>query len=74
MIRIDAVVDSSARQLYETLLAADLMPQWFVERCAVSRLVEQLASGSEIYVMVLNFPAPINQLTVYYKRFVKMDE
>jgi len=74
IIRLDAVVDYSARQIYETLIATDQVSQWFSDRCVVSRLVEQLASGSEIYVLILNFPQPINQLTIYYKRFIKMDE
>ena len=74
IIRLDAIVDYHSRHLYDTLIAVDAMPQWFPERCLVSRMVEQLPSGIEVYCLVLNFPAPINQLTIYYKRFIKMDE
>lgn len=60
ILRLDAIVDYNARQLYETLIATDLVQSWFQERCILSRMVEQLPSGSEIYCIILKFPAPIN--------------
>lgn len=51
------------------------MASWFSDRCLFSKLVEpQPQSGADIYCLILSFPAPINQLTIYYKRFVKVDE
>lgn len=40
IIRLDAVVDYSAHQLYETLTSTDMISHWFSDRCLVSRLVE----------------------------------
>ena len=73
IIRLDAIVDYNALKLYEILKSNDIIQQWFSDRCLVSRLVEQLHSGSEIYCLILSFPPPLNQLVIYYKRFVKED-
>ena len=70
IIRLDAVLDFSAKKLFDTLTNTEEMPNWFKERCRANRLVETLTSGSEIYLLVLNLPQPINQLTIYYKRFI----
>ena len=40
IIRLDSVVDLSARQLYETIINTDHIAQWFQDRCLVSKLVE----------------------------------
>lgn len=70
IIRLDAVLDRSAKKLFDTLTDTEQMPIWFKERCRANKLVETLSSGSEIYLMILNLPQPINQLTIYYKRFI----
>lgn len=74
IIRLDGILEYNAKQVFETIVSTELMAQWFSERCEVNKMVEQLSNGAEIYVIILTFPEPINQLTVYYKRFLKADE
>ncbi len=56
IIRLDAVVDFSAKKLFDTLTDTEQMPYWFKERCRANKLCETLASGSEIFLMILNLP------------------
>ena len=74
IIRLDAVVDQSARQIFNTLQGTNQISQWFGERCLLSRMVESQPSGSEVFVMVLQFPPPANQIVIYYKRFLKYSD
>ena len=74
IIRLDGILDFNARKLFDTLIDTDQYQVWFKDRCRCNKLVETLSSGSEIYLMILNLPQPINQLTIYYKRFIQLDE
>ena len=74
IIRLDAVLEFNAKKLFETLTDTDQYQVWFKARCRCNKLVETLPSGSEIFLMILNLPTPIHQLTIYYKRFIQLDE
>ena len=60
IIRLDAVLDYNAKKLYDTLIDTERMPIWLKDRCKVNKLVEQTQGGSEIYLMILDLPQPIN--------------
>ena len=70
IIRLDAVLDFSAKKLFDVFTDVDNVSNWFKVRCKANKLVETLSNGSEIFLMILNLPQPINQLTIYYKRFL----
>ena len=74
IIRLDAVLDFGAKKLFDVLTDVEQVPNWFKVRCKANKLVETLTSGTEVYLMILNLPQPINQLTIYYKRFLQQDE
>ena len=56
IIRLDAVLDFNARNLFDTFTDTDQYQIWFKDRCKCNKLVETLSSGSEIYLMILNLP------------------
>ena len=53
VIRLDGVLEYNAKQIFDTLISTELMAQWFSDRCLVNKMIEQLPSGLEIYVIIL---------------------
>ena len=60
IIRLDAVLDFAAKKLFDVLTDVDQVSNWFKVRCKANKLVETLSSGTEVYLMILNLPQPIN--------------
>lgn len=74
ILRLDAILDTPARLLYDALTDVSNYTSLLPEMCLISQIVEVLPSGQEIFALILKFPPPVNQVTFFYKRFLKCDE
>lgn len=74
ILRLDAVLDTPTRMLYDALTDIGNYTNLLPDQCLISCIVEVLPSGQEIFALILKFPPPVNQVTFFYKRFLKVDE